>query len=179
MTGASGAAIGAAALRLLRSLGAETHLVVSKWAATTARLECGLSVEELAALADHSHDVHDLTAPIASGSFGFDAMLIAPCSARTLGMVASGCGDSLIARAADVALKERRRLILALREAPLSLIHLRNAVAVTEAGAIVFPTTPAFYTAPKLLDEAIDQMAARLVQLCGVEGAGVIEWGTS
>lgn len=153
--------------------------MVSKWGAVNLEHECGLKVRELHGLVSAVYGDGDMTAPISSGSFRCDAMLIAPCSARTLGAIASGSGDTLISRAADVALKERRRLVLALREAPLSSIHLQNALRVSDAGGIVYPLVPTFYAKPLGIEELVDQIAARLVDLCGIETSSLPIWGES
>lgn len=178
VTGASGAAVTLSVLDQLRRAGAEIHLVVSRWGEVTLRHECGLRTRDLADRVERIHANSDMAAPVASGSFPVDATLIVPCSARTLGAIATGTADTLIARAADVALKERRRLVLALREAPLSTIHLRNAAEASAAGAIIHPLTPAFYTLPQTLDEVVEHLAGRLVDLCGVP-TDMPRWGQS
>lgn len=166
ISGASGSVLG---LRLLQALRAmpevETHLVVSEAGWLNLQHELQLGRPELQALAHQLHDARDLGASIASGSFAVHGMAIAPCSMRTLAAVAHGLSDNLLTRAADVALKERRRLVLLAREAPLSLVHLRNMVSVTEMGAVVFPPVPAYYHHPKTLDEATDHSVARVLDL--------------
>lgn len=166
ISGASGSVLG---LRLLQALRAmpevETHLVVSEAGWLNLQHELQLGRSELQALAHQLHDARDLGASIASGSFTVHGMAIAPCSMRTLAAVAHGLSDNLLTRAADVALKERRRLVLLAREAPLSLVHLRNMVSVTEMGAVVFPPVPAYYHHPKTLDEATDHSVARVLDL--------------
>lgn len=166
ISGASGSVLG---LRLLQALRAmpeiETHLVVSEAGWLNLEHELQLGRSELQALAHQLHDARDLGASIASGSFAVHGMAIAPCSMRTLAAVAHGLSDNLLTRAADVALKERRRLVLLAREAPLSLVHLRNMVSVTEMGAVVFPPVPAYYHHPKTLDEATDHSVARVLDL--------------
>lgn len=179
ITGASGAAVALQVLQLLAQTTAEVHLVVSKWGSVNLEHECGVKVRALHALAHTVHSDHDLAAPISSGSFRCEATLIVPCSARTLGAIASGSGDTLISRAADVAIKERRRLVLALREAPLSSIHLRNALQVSDAGGIVYPLVPTFYANPVDVHQLTEQMAARLVDLCGFETAALPRWSES
>lgn len=178
ITGASGAGVAVAALKYLATTGVEVHLVVSRWGEVTLRHECNLRIRELADQVAATYSNADLAAPVASGSFRVDAMLISPCSVRTLGAIASGAGDTLIARAADVALKQRRTLVLGLREAPLSLIHLRNAEVVTQAGGIVYPLVPAFYAQPATVAELMNDIAGRLVELCGVE-VDLPRWGES
>lgn len=177
ISGASGAAIAVAALRLLADEGVETHLVMSRWGAITLEHETGLRRRQVAELAHTTHGNDNLAAPIASGSYPIDGMLIVPCSARTLGAVATGTGDTLLARAADVCLKERRTLVCALREAPLSAIHLSNALAVSQAGGVIAPLVPAFYARPRSLDELVLDMAGRLVALCGVQTPAAPRWG--
>jgi flavin prenyltransferase len=169
VTGASGAIYG---LRTLQSLskagGIETHLVVSPSGWRTVAHELGMTASDFAASADVMHDAADVGASIASGSFGCDGMVIAPCSMRTLAAVAHGLADNLVTRAADVMLKERRRLVLLARETPLHLGHLRNMTAVTEMGAIVCPPVPAFYLHPKSIDDIVHQSVARVLDLLGV-----------
>lgn len=177
ISGASGAAVAVEAIELLRRAEVETHLVVSKWGGVTLEHECGLKPRDLASRVTAVHSNADLAAPISSGSYPVDAVLVVPCSARTLGTVATGCGESLISRAADVALKERRRLVLALREAPLSAIHLRSALTVTEAGGVVYPLVPTFYAKPTSVDSLVTAMAARLLELCGVTTPELPRWG--
>lgn len=166
ISGACGSVLG---LRLLQALRAmpevETHLVVSEAGWLNLEHELQLGRSELQALAHQLHDARDLGASIASGSFAVHGMVIAPCSMRTLAAVAHGLSDNLLTRAADVALKERRRVVLLAREAPLSLVHLRNMVSVTEMGAVVFPPVPAYYHHPKTLDEATDHSVARVLDL--------------
>ena len=176
MTGASGAVYGVRLLEKLKRHHVETHLVISKWGEKTLRYETSYSPEDLKALSDYSYPVDDMAARISSGSFPHDGMVIAPCSMKTLGAIAGGYADNLIARAADAALKERRKLILMTRETPLSLIHLRNMTAVTEAGAIIAPPLPAFYTRPQTADDIIDQSTARVLDLLGIENDLTKRW---
>src|SRR5262249_43686638 len=145
LTGATGAVYGVRTLEALRAAGVETHLVVSKWGQATLAHETDVTLDRLGALASVVHQVGDLTAPIAGGSFATDGMLIVPCSMRTLGAIANGVGDNLIHRAADVAIKERRRLALAVVEAPLSAIHLENMLKLSRLGVSIVPPVPAFY----------------------------------
>ncbi len=176
ISGATGIAYGVRALQLAREAGVETHLVVSKAADQTRACETELSRGELRALADVDYPVGNIGAAIASGSFPVDAMLIAPCSIRTLAAVAYCNSDNLLTRAADVTLKERRPLVLMVRETPLSLLHLRAMTAVTEAGGIVMPPVPAFYNHPATVGEVVEQAAARALQLCGIEVEGMPQW---
>jgi polyprenyl P-hydroxybenzoate/phenylacrylic acid decarboxylase-like protein len=164
MSGSSAPQYGIALVRTLRELGGvETHLVISRGARRTIELEAGTTAEAVEELADVVHAPDDLAAPISSGSFQAAGMVIAPCSMKTLAAVASGYTEDLVARAADVTLKERRRLVLVTRETPLSLIHLRNMVAVTEAGAVVMPPTPGFYHRPETIDDLIAHTVGKVL----------------
>jgi 4-hydroxy-3-polyprenylbenzoate decarboxylase len=177
ITGATGAVYG---VRLLQRLGAcpgvETHLVVSDAAALTLHQEVGLQKRDVEALAHVVHRNRDIGASIASGSFQTDGMVIAPCSMKTLGAVAHGLSDNLVARAADVVLKERRRLVLMVRETPFNLAHLRNMTAVTEMGGIVFPPLPSFYNRPASIDEMVDHTVGRVMDLLGVDNSLAPRW---
>jgi 4-hydroxy-3-polyprenylbenzoate decarboxylase len=169
ISGATGAVYGARLLQVLQgSPGVETHLVVSDAGWRNLQIEQGLAREAVEAFAHHVHDAGNVGAAIASGSFRCDGMVVAPCSMRTLAAVAHGLGDNLITRAADVMLKERRRLVLMVRETPLNLAHLRNMVAVTEMGAIVAPPLPAFYLRPQTVQDVIDASVARVLDLLDV-----------
>lgn len=176
ISGASGAVYGIRALKMLRRARIESHLVVSKAAGLSLTAETDLSLAEVHALADVVHKPADIGASIASGSFRTLGMLIAPCSIRSMSEIATGVTSSLISRAADVCLKERRRLVLMVRESPLHLGHLRTMAAVTEMGAIVAPPMPAFYTRPQSLDDVIDQSVARALDLFGIE-TDMKRWG--
>jgi 2,5-furandicarboxylate decarboxylase 2 len=170
MSGASGAVIGVRLLAALRRLGtAETHLIVSPSGAITAAQELGLTRSDLDGLADVVHNVRDIGATVASGSFLTAGMVIAPCSMKTLASVANGFADNLLTRAADVMLKERRRLVLVARETPLNLAHLRNMTLATEMGAIVMPPVPAFYAHPQTVDDIVDHTVGRIMDLFGIE----------
>ncbi len=175
--GASGAIYGARLLEVLRETpGIETHLVVSEAGWRNVEEEHGLRREAIEALAHRVHDVHDIGASIASGSFRCCGMVIAPCSMRTLAAVAHGLGDNLITRSADVMLKERRRLVLMVRESPLNLAHLRNMVSVTEMGGIVCPPMPAFYTRPRTVADIVDSSLARVLDLLDVQHSLSLRW---
>ena len=169
ITGATGAVYGVRLLQVLRDMqDIETHLLVSDAGVLSLHQELDLSRKEVEALADVSYSVRDVGASIASGSFCFDGMVVAPCSMKTLAAVAHGLSDNLIARAADVTLKERRRLVLMVRETPFNLAHLRNMTAVTEMGGIIFPPLPAFYQRPQSIAEIIDHTVARVLDLFDV-----------
>lgn len=168
ITGASGIEYGVRALRRLRELGVESHLVVSRAGEMTRAVETDLSAQDLRGLADAAYSPGDVGAAIASGSFPTTGMLVAPCSMRSLSEIAYGNTTSLLTRAADVTLKERRRLVLMVRETPLSLVHLRAMAAAAEAGAIIAPPVPAFYARPASLAEMVDYSVARALDLFGL-----------
>jgi len=168
LTGATGATYGVRALDALRRAGVETHLVVSKWGQATLAHETDVTLEQLTALASVTHQASDMTAPIASGSFETAGMLIVPCSMRTLGAIANGVGDNLIHRAADVVIKERRRLVLAVVETPLSAIHLENMLKLSRLGVQIVPPVPAFYTRPAALDDVVEYSVARMLDQLGI-----------
>src|SRR5689334_1674757 len=165
LTGATGTLYGVRLLERLRELDVETHLVISRWGSRTLAHETPYSREHIESLATVVYPPGDMGAAISSGSFKTDGMIVAPCSAKTLAAIAHGFGDNLIHRAADVVLKERRRLVLAVREAPLSEIHLENMLKLTRMGAVVAPPVPAFYTRPTTIDEVVTHVAARLPDL--------------
>ena len=168
LTGATGAVFCIRALEALRAAGVETHLVVSKWGQATLAHETDVTLEQLNALASVAHPVNDLTASIASGSFATDGMLIVPCSMRTLGAIANGVGDNLIHRAADVVLKERRPLALAVVETPLSAIHLENMLKLSRLGVAIVPPVPAFYTRPAAISDVVEYSVARMLDQIGI-----------
>jgi len=176
ISGASGAIYGIRSLQALRGAGIETHLVVSKAAALSLGAETDMTLAELHALADVVYKPADIGAAIASGSFRTLGMLIAPCSVKSMSEIATGVTSSLISRAADVCLKERRRVVLMVRESPLHLGHLRTMAAVTEMGAIVAPPMPAFYTKPESLDDMVRQSVARTLSLFDID-APMTRWG--
>jgi flavin prenyltransferase len=180
ISGASGSLYGIKALELLRAHGGyETHLVLSPAGARTISEETDLTPAEVGELADVQHAFRDIAAPIASGSFETQGMLVAPCSARTLGGIAVSLGDNLIVRAADVCLKERRRLVLLFRETPLHLGHIELMANVTRFGAIVMPPVPAFYTRPVTAVDIAVQTAARALELTGISVPELKRWPTS
>ena len=177
ISGASGAVYGARLLQVLRGLpGIETHLVVSDAGWRNLQHELGMDRPAAQALAHQVHDVHHVGAAIASGSFQCHAMVVAPCSMRTLAAIAHGLADNLLTRAADVMLKERRRLVLMVRETPLHLAHLRNMVAVTEMGGIVCPPLPAFYLRPQTVEDVVNHSVARVLDLIDVDHQLAPRW---
>ncbi|MFZ1907714.1 MAG: UbiX family flavin prenyltransferase [Burkholderiales bacterium] len=177
ITGATGAAYGVRLLEALRrQRGWESHLVLSEAGALTAWQELGLKRREIERLAGVAYHPRDIAATLASGSFLTEGMVIAPCSMKTLAAVAHAHADDLVSRAADVVLKERRRLVLLPREAPLNLAHLRNMVAVTEMGGIIFPPVPALYAKPKSIGELIEHTVARVLDLFGIRASGLKRW---
>ena len=177
ITGASGAVYGVRALSLLRQIGGiETHLVITAAGARTLAEETEFTLAEVRALADHVHSARDIGACIASGSFRTRGMLVAPCSVKTLSGIAHCSNDELVARAADVCLKERRRVVLLLRETPLHAGHIALMAQATQNGAVVMPPVPAFYTRPKTLIDIVDQTVARALDLFDLEAPGVQRW---
>ena len=177
ITGASGALYGVRMLETLRSIGGiETHLMISEAGVLSMHHELDMKRKDVEALADAVHNVRDVGACVASGSFQSEGMIIAPCSMKTLGSVAHGLCDNLITRAADVMLKERRRLVLMVRETPFNLAHLRNMTAVTEMGGIIFPPLPALYQRPQSVSEMVDHTVGRVLDLFAIEHALVPRW---
>src|SRR4051812_24955220 len=177
ISGASGAIYGARLLELLQVLPIETHLVMTRSAELTLALETELKTADLRARADAVHGIADLAAPISSGSFQTMGMIVAPCSIRSMAEIATGVTTSLLTRAADVMLKERRPLVLMVRETPLHLGHLRSMTALAEMGAIILPPVPAFYAEPRSLSDLIDQMVGRTLDLFGYDWPDVKRWG--
>lgn len=177
VTGASGAAYARRALELLRAADVETHLVLSRAAEQTIRFELEQAAAEFAALADVRYAIGDIGAAISSGSYKTIGMLIVPCSVRTMSEIASGVTSSLLTRAADVCLKERRRLVMMVRETPFHLGHLRTMTALTEMGAIIAPPLPAFYAEPQSVGDLIDQSVGRTLDLFGIDTPVVRRWG--
>ena len=177
ISGASGVAYGLRALDACRELGVETHLVLSRAAALTIAQETDLTVSDVQKRADVVHKLADVGASIASGSFHTLGMIIAPCSVRTMSEIATGVTSSLLTRAADVTLKERRNLVLMVRETPLHLGHLRTMVKLAEMGAVIAPPVPAFYAKPRSLEEMVDQSVGRALDLFGLSWSTVKRWG--
>ena len=177
ISGASGTAYGVRALELMNTIDdIETHLVVTPAARQTLGIETDMTASELEALADNVHGVRDIAAPIASGSFPASGMIVAPCSIKSLSAIAQSFSADLLARSADVTLKERRPLVLLVRETPFHLGHLRLMAQVTEMGAIVHPPIPAFYTRPTTVEEIIDDSVGRALEHLGVEVDGIRRW---
>jgi 4-hydroxy-3-polyprenylbenzoate decarboxylase len=176
ITGASGAIYGVRLLERLRELPVETHLIATRWARVTIEHETGLSYAEVKELADVVHAESDQAAAISSGSYLTDGMVVAPCSTKTLAAIANGFAHNLLCRAADVVIKERRRLVLAVRETPLSPIHLRNMLSLAELGVTIFPPTPAFYNRPEQIDDLVDQTVLRILDQFGYELPSASRW---
>ena len=177
VSGASGIVYGMRALQILRELNVETHLVASKAAEMTLNYETDSSIAEFRGMADHVYKMPDVGASIASGSFRTMGMLIAPCSVRTMSEIATGVTSSLLTRAADVVLKERRRLVLMVRETPYHLGHIRTMDRLTEMGAIICPPLPAFYTNPTSIDDIVDQSVGRALDLFDLDWQDTRRWG--
>ncbi|MGX5660743.1 UbiX family flavin prenyltransferase [Castellaniella ginsengisoli] len=176
ITGASGSIYGVRLLQHLRATGShETHLIISSSGALTAHHELDIKRHEIEQLADVVHSVKDIGATLSSGSFATAGMVIAPCSMKTLATIAHGLADNLVSRAADVILKERRRLVLLARETPLNLAHLHNMTRVTEMGGIICPPVPAFYTRPQSLDDVVDHTVGRVLDLFSIPHNGLVE----
>ena len=176
LTGASGTIFGVRLLERLRGTGIETHVILSQWGARTLVHETAYSVQQVQELATERYAIGDVSAAIASGSFLTMGMIVVPCSMRTLGAIAHGVGDNLIHRAADVVLKERRRLVLAVREAPLSEIHLENMLKLARMGVSICPPTPAFYNQPQSLDDVIGYSVTRLLDQLGIHTTAPERW---
>jgi len=177
ISGASGTIYGIRALQMLREMGIESHLVMSQPARMTAAYESPLGPKQIESLADHVYGAQDVGAAISSGSFKTLGMLVAPCSMRSLSEIATGVTTGLLTRAADVVLKERRRLVLMVRETPLHTGHLRNMTAASEIGAVIYPPVPAFYSEPETLDDMVTQTVARALDLFGLDAPEAKRWG--
>ena len=176
LTGASGAIYGVRLLRALKVEGHEVHLIISKWGEETLKYETGIISEDLKKEVDFFYDEYDLAAGPASGTFPIDSMVIIPCSMKTLAGIAHGYADNLVARAADCSLKERRKLILVPRESPLNLIQIRNMATVTEAGGIIIPASPAFWSKPKNIEELVDSVIERVLVHIGISQDSAAQW---
>jgi 4-hydroxy-3-polyprenylbenzoate decarboxylase len=176
ITGASGAIFGIRILEALRALELESHLVLSRWARTTIPHETGRSVTEVESLATESHHHDNQAAPLSSGSFRTAGMVIAPCSMKTLAAIRHGLGENLVCRAADVVLKEGRKLVLVARESPLSAIHLENMLHLARMGVVIFPPVPAFYNRPSTIDDIVDHIAGRVLDQFGIEMPDLKRW---
>jgi 4-hydroxy-3-polyprenylbenzoate decarboxylase len=177
ISGASGVTYGVRLLQLLRNAGVETHLVMSKTAEVTFAYETSLKIADVKALADVHHRIDDMAASISSGSFRTAGMIVAPCSMRSMSEIATGVTTTLLTRAADVTLKERRRLVLMVRETPLHTGHLRTMTALSEIGAIIAPPVPAFYARPQSLEDMVDHTVGRMLDLFDVDVGIVHRWG--
>jgi 4-hydroxy-3-polyprenylbenzoate decarboxylase len=176
ITGASGAIFGIKLLEILREMNFETHLIISKSASLTITSETNYKLAQVKQLASVCYNMDDISACLASGSFKTDGMIIAPCSIKTMSAIAHSYCDNLITRSADVILKERRKLVLMLRETPLHLTHLRNMVAASEAGAIIYPPVPAFYSNPKTIDDLINHTVYRVLDLFDIDCKELKRW---
>lgn len=179
VTGASGIIYGVRLLEVLRNSQHHVSLIMSDWARETLSLETKVPLDYVLSLADRVYNANDLAAAVSSGSYGIDATVVVPCSMKTLAGIAHGFSDNLIVRTADVALKERKPLLLMVRETPLSLIHLKNMTAVTEAGGILVPPMPAFYHKPTTIEEIIDQSVGKLLDLLKIEHQLFQRWGSN
>jgi 4-hydroxy-3-polyprenylbenzoate decarboxylase len=177
ISGASGVAYGIRLLEAVKELGIESHLVMTKPAEMTIGYETDLTPRQVTAKADYNYAIRDIGAAIASGSFKTSGMIVAPCSVRSMSEIATGVTTGLLTRAADVCLKEQRRLVLMVRETPLHLGHLRSMVALAEMGAIILPPVPAFYAEPKSLGDLVDQMVGRALDLFGHDWPAIKRWG--
>ena len=177
ISGASGVVYGIRLLEALKEVGAESHLVITKPGEMTIGYETNLTPKQVAAKADHAYAIADIAAPLASGSFRTQGMIVAPCSVRTMSEIATGVTTTLLSRAADVTLKERRPLVLMVRETPLHLGHLRTMTALAEMGATILPPVPAFYAAPRTLEDLVDQMVGRALDFFGYDWPLARRWG--
>jgi len=176
ITGASGVIYGKRLLKVLREKNVETHLIISKAAKKVIKHELGTTKEDLEKLAEHVYDVDDWSSPVVSGSFKTDGMIIIPCSMKTLAGIAHGYSDNLILRAADVTLKEKRRLILVPRETPLNVVHLRNMLELAEQGVVIVPAMPAYYHKPKGIGDLVDFVVGKVLDLLGIDHTLYKRW---
>lgn len=177
ISGGSGSIYGVALLKVLQELGVETHLVVSTLGEYVTEHECDINLQELKSLATYYHENKDLAAPIASGSFLTDAMVIVPCSMKTISAVANGLSDNLLTRAADVTIKENRKLIVVPRETPLSSIHLENMLKLSRTGVTVLPASPGFYSHPESIGDMVSAIVARILDQMKIEHNLIPRWG--
>jgi 4-hydroxy-3-polyprenylbenzoate decarboxylase len=176
MTGSTGAIFGVRMLEVLRTTDIETHLIISKWAQRTIEHETNYTVEQVRSLATIVHSQGDMGASLSSGSFLTEGMVVIPCSVRTLGGIASGYGEHLVHRAADVVLKERRRLVLVVRETPLSEVHLENMLKLARMGVVMLPPMPAFYNHPQTVDDVVDHIVMRVLDQFGIPAPHAKRW---
>lgn len=176
ITGATGIAIGIRVLELLKMANVETHLIMSKWGISTMKYETDYKYEDVVKLATYSYAAKDVTAPISSGSFIHDGMIVVPCSMKSLAAIRIGYTEDLIVRAADVALKERRKVLLVTRETPLSDIHLDNMLYLSKMGVTIFPPVPAFYTRPATIEDVIEQTSGRILDCFGIDTQSFPRW---
>lgn len=177
VTGATGSIYAVKLLEALKASKVDVHLIVSHWAEKTLQMEMGLTVGDIEAMSDYYYEEDDLSAPVSSGSFQHDGMVIIPCSMKTLAAIAHGFDENLIVRAADVTLKERRKLILVPRETPLNTIHLNNMLTLSQLGAVIMPPMPAFYYNPKSIDDLVIHLVGRILDHLGQEQQLVSRWG--
>jgi 4-hydroxy-3-polyprenylbenzoate decarboxylase len=177
ITGASGVIYGVRTLEILAKLGVETHLIISDSGVRNIAIESGYTIDELKAQASYVHDFHDISASIASGSYRVDGMIVAPCSIKTLSAIANSYNENLLVRAADVNLKERRKLVLIVRETPLHAGHLDLMMRVTSMGGVIMPPVPAFYHMPKTIDDIINQTVGKTLDYFGIEANLFDRWG--
>lgn len=177
ISGGSGAIYGVALLKILQEMGIETHLVVSTMGEYVVEHECGINLEELKGLASYYHDNKDLAAPISSGSFKTDGMIIIPSSMKTVAAVANGLSDNLLTRAADVIIKERRKLVIVPRETPLSVIHLENMLKLARMGVTILPASPGFYNHPESIGDIVSAIVGRALDQLGIEHNLINRWG--
>lgn len=176
ITGATGVALGMRLLQILKELGIETHLIISKWGLATMKYETNFTLDDLHSTAAHVYSSRNVAAPISSGSFLHDGMIVVPCSMKTLAAISCGYTEDLIVRAADVTLKEKRKLLIVPRETPLSEIHLRNMLTLARMGVIIFPPVPAFYTKPVSVDDIIEQSCGRILDCFGIHTDTFNRW---
>jgi 4-hydroxy-3-polyprenylbenzoate decarboxylase len=179
ITGASGAVYGITLLEELKKAKVQTHLIISEWGRETIEKETDSPLEEIRGLADYGYKEKDLSAAISSGSFPTDGMIVAPCSMKTLAGIASGYSDTLILRAAEVTLKEQRKLVLMVRESPLNAIHLENMLKLARLGVVILPPVPAFYLSPVSLDEMVRQTVGRVLMQWGIQPKDMKRWGNA